>query len=86
MTQIPLARRMLEMPMKKTRFFVCFEILEEGLKFVRLFFLCFQVENKATNMYKTFYLHPNKKTMQGNKKPRKTRQTNYNLDYIMLNP
>jgi hypothetical protein len=45
------------MPMKKTKCFICFEMLEEGLK---LFFknLGFQVKNNVTNMYKISCLHP----------------------------
>jgi hypothetical protein len=34
------------MPMKKTKSFIYFEMLEEGHKFERLLFLCFQVEKK----------------------------------------
>jgi hypothetical protein len=57
---------------EKAKFCVCFEMLEEGSKFARMFFWCFQVENKVKNMYKISCSCPNKKTMQGNKKPRKT--------------
>jgi hypothetical protein len=46
------------MPMKKTKSFIYFEMLEEGYKFEKLFSLCFQVENKVTNMYKIYCLHP----------------------------
>jgi hypothetical protein len=46
------------MPMKKTKGFICFQMLEEGKKFLILFFSCFQVENKVTSMYKIFYLQP----------------------------
>jgi hypothetical protein len=35
------------MPMKKTKSFIYFEMLEEGYKFEKLFSLCFQVENKV---------------------------------------
>jgi hypothetical protein len=38
------------MPMKKTKSFNYFEILEEGYKFERIHFLCFQIENKVKNM------------------------------------
>ncbi len=42
----------------KKKSFVCFEMLEEGYKFERLFFWCFEVENKVTIIYKIFCLHP----------------------------
>jgi hypothetical protein len=44
--------------MKKTKSFVCFEMLEENKKFERLFFGFFQVENKVMNMCKISCLHP----------------------------
>jgi hypothetical protein len=55
---------MQEMLMKKTKGFIYFEMLEEGYKFEKLFFACFQVENKVTNMYKIYCLHPLKRFIQ----------------------
>jgi len=45
------------MPMKKTKSFICVEMLEEGSKFFLMFFWCFQVENKVVSIYKISCLH-----------------------------
>jgi hypothetical protein len=42
------------MPMKKTKSFICFEILEEGQKFFKLFFSYYKIENKVTSTCKIF--------------------------------
>ncbi len=47
-------RGRLEMPMKKTKSFICFEILEEGQKFFKLFFSYYKIENKVTSTCKIF--------------------------------
>jgi len=67
MTQIKLFKKIRgvrEMPMKKIKSFIYFEMLEEGYKFERLFFSCFQVKNKVADMYKIYYLYQLKRFIQ----------------------
>jgi len=48
----------LEVPMKKSRGSIWFEMLKEGYKFWKVLFLTLQVENKVTSRVKILCLHP----------------------------
>jgi hypothetical protein len=48
------------MPIKKTKNFTCFEMLQENHKFEKLFFFAFSnKKTKVTSMCKISCLHPN---------------------------
>jgi hypothetical protein len=42
------------MSMIKMKSFICFEMLEEGWNFIKLFFWCFQIKNKVVQVCTKF--------------------------------
>jgi hypothetical protein len=46
------------MLMKKTKYFICFKMLKEGFKLLKLFFWASKLKTNVTRMYKISCLHP----------------------------